>query len=933
MIKIERLRLKNFKSFRKANIPFAEGFTAIAGPNASGKSNILDSMLFVFGITSLKMLRVGKLTELVNHDSVEGIAKAEIDLRNSNRTFTISRTIDKQGKSVFRLDGKRKGLNEITALLLELGVKATGHNIVAQGDINRIIEMNPKQRRGIIEDIAGLQEFEEKKDEAMKKLEKVDRRIKDTNLVLNERGRYLEELENEKEAALKYQKLTEALKRHKAAILAEEIKKIRAELSGAKRKIEAMEREIKRREKEKQQLAEQEKREEEKLDKITKKMIKASEETYSTIGRDVEKKRADIKILNERIYNKEGEITKIQQRIGNLNQRKKLEYEEAREKQEAIKRKQLDLREIEYTLEPFEKRAEEKARKIKELSGAMKAEEEKLRETANLINKDQKLFYELEAEASGINKEILLLGEEAEKIEKEKGDLKLKEKIAMLLSFEKKLGEVDGRLNGLNSELNTMKEEKKGLRNELEEVQKQIINLIEIEKRLLEEVKELRVSFGGLAEREKHLGYKEKIRLREKELEKKKVEKNNMLETARTLETKKHNLTEKINELRQAMDELTGVSAVEKIENLRKRKEGLKNELTVLQTEVKQYEKGKKGLGEEVKALEAELGDIRKGIDEEKENKKGLNAELLKKEAELYKATDAAKLREEEKQRIETKINNISEKKAVLEKQVDQKEKEINELNLSFSKNEVRIVDLEQEEQEFKGIKILEEGSLNELKSRIVEIENEIDSLGAINMKALASFDSYKKEVFTIREKANKLEEERLAVLEMIDKIEVRKLNIFMDCFNQISKKFSELYYSFFEGEGKLGFSNDENPLESGLLIEAKYKEHKLKGIDAMSGGEKSLTALAFLFAIQSFEAASFYIFDEADAALDKENSLKVARMIREISKQSQFISITHNDSIIKESDQLIGVALNKQKSSVIGLRLKENNLNKGASS
>ena len=145
-----------------------------------------------------------------------------------------------------------------------------------------------------------------------------------------------------------------------------------------------------------------------------------------------------------------------------------------------------------------------------------------------------------------------------------------------------------------------------------------------------------------------------------------------------------------------------------------------------------------------------------------------------------------------------------------------------------------------------------------------------------------------------------------------------------MECFNAVGKKFSDIYFHFFGGEGKLSLSDPQHPTEGGLLIEAKYKEDTLKSIDAMSGGEKSLTALAFIFAIQSFDPAPFYIFDEVDAALDKENSLKLAKMIREISKKSQFISITHNDSLIKEADQIIGVALNKQKSSVIGLRLKE---------
>jgi len=188
-----------------------------------------------------------------------------------------------------------------------------------------------------------------------------------------------------------------------------------------------------------------------------------------------------------------------------------------------------------------------------------------------------------------------------------------------------------------------------------------------------------------------------------------------------------------------------------------------------------------------------------------------------------------------------------------------------------------------------------------------------------------------KKEVEDVRGKAAVLEGERKAVLEMIDKIEVKKLSVFMECFNHVSAKFSELYYNFFEGEGKLELGDSLNPLEGGLLIQAKYKEDTLKSIDAMSGGEKSLTALAFLFAIQSFEPAPFYIFDEVDAALDKENSVKVGRMIKSISGKSQFISISHNDSVINQADQIIGVALNRHKSSVIGLKLPRGEYKSGA--
>jgi chromosome segregation protein len=131
------------------------------------------------------------------------------------------------------------------------------------------------------------------------------------------------------------------------------------------------------------------------------------------------------------------------------------------------------------------------------------------------------------------------------------------------------------------------------------------------------------------------------------------------------------------------------------------------------------------------------------------------------------------------------------------------------------------------------------------------------------------------------------------------------------------------MFFNFFNGEGNLKLSNPESPLESGLEIVARHKGDNLLSIDAMSGGEKTLTALAFMFAIQLYSPAPFYAFDEADAALDKENSQKMSNLIKMISKHSQFVAITHNDTLTKQADQIVGVALSREKSSVIGLKLK----------
>jgi len=212
---------------------------------------------------------------------------------------------------------------------------------------------------------------------------------------------------------------------------------------------------------------------------------------------------------------------------------------------------------------------------------------------------------------------------------------------------------------------------------------------------------------------------------------------------------------------------------------------------------------------------------------------------------------------------------------------------------------------------------------LGELKERLGRIEKRIIELGAVNMKAIDSFEGQTKELIEIKEKSEKLDQERIAVLDMIEKIEIKRSTAFIDCFNQVNSHFKKTYFSLGEKEGTLKLTDETDINNSGLLIEAKFDQEKMINIDSMSGGEKTLTALAFLFSIQLYKPAPFYIFDEADAALDKSNSLKLSKMIAEVCRKSQFIAITHNDSLVKESDQIIGVTLNEQKSSVIGLKLK----------
>ena len=162
----------------------------------------------------------------------------------------------------------------------------------------------------------------------------------------------------------------------------------------------------------------------------------------------------------------------------------------------------------------------------------------------------------------------------------------------------------------------------------------------------------------------------------------------------------------------------------------------------------------------------------------------------------------------------------------------------------------------------------------------------------------------------------------------MIDELEQKKEDTFMETFNAINNEFSEKYRSFYPEKGaeaKLELEDQEEPLDSGLLIEAKPAGKELKNIDALSGGEKTLTALSFIFAIQSHNPSPFYILDEIDATLDDENSERVAKMVKESSEILQYIVVTHNPPITRASDQVVGVHMDEeQNSSLIEVNLKD---------
>ena len=198
---------------------------------------------------------------------------------------------------------------------------------------------------------------------------------------------------------------------------------------------------------------------------------------------------------------------------------------------------------------------------------------------------------------------------------------------------------------------------------------------------------------------------------------------------------------------------------------------------------------------------------------------------------------------------------------------------------------------------------------------------NELAKIGAVNFKAIEQYESFAVEFEEYKKRYEKILEEKKAVLDMIEQIEQKRKEVFYRALQEVGKKFGGMFNKMTGGQAALSLEDPSN-LESGLIIQATPAGKRLLNIDLMSGGEKSLTALAFLFAVQEYRPAPFYILDEIDAALDKENSLKVASLIKDLSREAQFVVITHNEMTIKQGDRVYGVTMEGGESKIIGLEL-----------
>ena len=199
--------------------------------------------------------------------------------------------------------------------------------------------------------------------------------------------------------------------------------------------------------------------------------------------------------------------------------------------------------------------------------------------------------------------------------------------------------------------------------------------------------------------------------------------------------------------------------------------------------------------------------------------------------------------------------------------------------------------------------------SEDEIRRRIRALEKDIASLGNVNMHAIEDYDEKKKRYDTLMDQVNSINLRIGELDDLMETLSSKKKGLFMQSYNAVDANFRAIYAELSGGgEAFMGLENEEDPFSGGLTINAKPRNGKLLRLESLSGGEKSLTALSFIFAIQEYQPSPFYVLDEVDMFLDSVNAEMVAKRVRESSAKAQFIQVSLRAVALKCANNLIGV-------------------------
>ncbi len=482
-----------------------------------------------------------------------------------------------------------------------------------------------------------------------------------------------------------------------------------------------------------------------------------------------------------------------------------------------------------------------------------------------------------------LKNEIIFLTQEKERLEKELDAAKkeIEEKKEKLFSFNIKKSEYSLRKSEIERAIERNNKELNGLKNEISELNSELEGLKthsqQNEKRIDGYEKELNLVNEGIDEISKELD----------------------------------SLRTEIDKKNQYLNELTTETAIliERRDNLARTINQVQHGIQTIRAEIEQLDRF-----QDTQELQ-ELNNTIAALEQELNNKK---KQRLEYELELS----------------DEKLRSYTQQQEMLYDQLTRKQKQYEEVNNQLLELKYRLFQLQHRQEEY--IKKAREEFDVELKEYIAEqtfedpgerlgvIKGKLERLGEINPLALQVYENEKKRLDDFLNQRNDIIAAKKHLIKTIEELDQRARERFITVFEQVKKEFNFVFANFFEGgQADLILTNPENTLQSKIQIVVRMRGKKLKTINQLSGGERTLLAISLLLAFYLVKPAPFCILDEIDAPLDDANVVRFNKFLRDLSQRTQVIIITHNRATMEYADYLYGLTMEKPgQSKIISARL-----------
>ena len=922
---LKSLEVFGFKSFAdRTHIEFADGVTALLGPNGCGKSNVVDAVKWVLGEQAAKNMRAEKMEDVIFNgtESRKPLNVAEVSLTIANEQgllpidyseITIKRRLYRSGESEYFINNNLAKLKDVRELFWDTGVGKAAYSVMEQGKIDQILSSKPEDRRYLFEEAAGITRFKVKRAEAERKLERTEENMRQVEGILGEVKKSYDSLKVQAEKTIQYRELKEQIFNYELDIQLLRLKGFTQDKTRKENDIKeiSQKRDIIRKEIDEINATIVEHTDE--VDAMQKQVNSIQTEIYG-LAIEQKAKSDSAKELVERQKEAKLKVQQLEGRKSNI--------------EEQIEQLNEDISEQESSLHELNKRLAEIAKNISDFNDNILLAENQITENKNTTS-------QINDQIQQINQKIVELQVSLEAITEDivkELDSKLKDAGYSSQAREK----AEENINHLLAQISILASGRKNLfsdfinvgnysEGEVKKISENALSsFTEIENQL-QEIKNAfaeytKITPAFIDEFLSPEGIITKKRVIDQQIQDNKNIINEKQENISSLNEKNFELSTKINEYRNTLKDLE----LNKVK-MEGQVETTESEIRALKRELAGKENSLRELDNEIYTESKKLEDITDQVLE-------IEGEIASLE---HKGRALTKQIEDLERDINSKSKDVSGKQESVKKKSDELAKyqaQLEKYNMDLNTSDIEIRNLKENfrDSHSRDLMEFEERMYTitvqpaELREKLTSSRQKIKDLGSVNFMAPEEFAETKERYDFLSTQIADLVKARDDLKRITEEIRAESTELFLATYNKIKKNFHNMFRRLFGGgRAELRLIDPQNVLESGVDIFAQPPGKKLENIALLSGGEKTMTAVALMFATYMVRPSPFCLLDEIDAALDEHNVTRFVQTLRDFANVSQYIIITHNKKTVTGASTMLGVTMEESGvSKVITIKL-----------